>query len=638
MPPALILDEPRPDDGLDWQLWWRLWQRTRPHARQRRVVLVTSVLRAAQRPLVFWATAAVINGPIAAHDSAGTWLGSAGFLLLLLSAAVVLHLRQRSQHGFGEELVHDLRRDLFANLQRQPASYFHRTKLGRILSRVVSDLEATRRGVQLIVFIGQEFLQLAICGAMMLYLNWALFLMILAFTPFLLWSNGYFHPRLLRFSRIAAESQSRLTGVLAETVRGVRVIQGFSRQGHGELAFARQADRLAEENVTLASTSALYAPLLGLTGQLFLAALLLVGGYGALHGLAGMKIQSLVAFFFLPTSFFLSVQAAATYYPQILAAQVGAERVFQLVDLTPEWQDEADAHDLPDPRAAATDHPPRSKSGRDLATTPPDAGMRVEFRGVTFGYVPTRPVLHDFGLVVLPGQTVALVGHTGSGKSTVASLAAKFYLPTTGTVLIDGHDTRAIRSHSLRRQLGFVQQANFLFDGTVRSNLRFARPDATDLELEDAARRLDCFDLLRALPRGLDTEVGEGGASLSVGQRQLVCFTRALLADPRLLILDEATSAIDPVTEQRIQRALARLLVGRTSLVIAHRLSTVVQADVIVVLDEGRIVEQGGHHALLTRRGAYHALYREFVASGLAGERPATERRGGIGPVYLPPS
>lgn len=602
MPPPPIITEIPLDAGFDWQLARRLWQRTQPHARRRRILLITTVIRGVQRPLLFWAIAAVINGPIAAHDSTGTYLGTLGFLGLALSIAVVIHLRQRNQNEFGEQLVHDLRRDLFANLQRQPASYFHKTKLGRILSRVVSDLEATRRGVQLVVFISQEFVQLLVCGALMLYLNWALFLVIALFTPFVLWSNRYFHPLIHRFSRTAAESQSRLTGVLAEAVRGVRVIQGFTRQGRGEAVFASQAERLAEDNVVLASTSALYAPLLGITGQLFLAAMLLIGGYGALHGLAGLDIESLVAFFFLPTSFFLSVQNAATYYPQILGAQVGAERVFQLVDLEPEWEDAPDAHDLP-PAGAGS------------------AGLRVELRGLTFGYDPDRPVLHDVDLVVEPGQTVALVGHTGSGKSTIASLATKFYLPTRGAVLIDGHDTRALRSQSLRRQLGIVQQNNFLFGGTVRDNLRFARPDAGDAELEDAARRLDCLDLLQALPRGLDTEVGEGGSSLSLGQRQLVCFTRALLADPRLLILDEATSAIDPVTEHRIQRALARLLVGRTSIVIAHRLSTIVHADVIVVLERGRIVEQGSHRALLARGGAYHALYTEFVASGLAGEK-----------------
>jgi ATP-binding cassette subfamily B protein len=340
--------------------------------------------------------------------------------------------------------------------------------------------------------------------------------------------------------------------------------------------------------------------------------MLIVGGYGALHGFAGLKIESLVAFFFLPTSFFLSVQAAASYYPQILAAQVGAERVFQLIDLKPEWEDAPEATDLPDLRATAN----KSLSSR---------GARVEFHNVSFGYDPARLVLHNINFVAEPGQTVALVGHTGSGKSTIANLTAKLYLPTQGSVLIDGREIRTLRSEGLRRQMGIVHQTNFLFSGTIKENIRFGRPDATDAAVVDAARQLDCLDLLERLPRGLETQVGEGGTSISLGQRQLVCFARALLADPRILILDEATSSVDPVTEHRLQRALARLLVGRTSLVIAHRLSTIIRADQILVLDAGRIVERGTHRDLLAAGGKYRALYRQFVFAGLAGEERTTE-------------
>jgi ATP-binding cassette subfamily B protein len=588
-----------------------LYVRTHPHAAQRRIVFITTAIRAFQRPLLFWALAAVINGPIAAGKYRATLIWSLGFLLLAVSTAIVLHFRSRAQNEFGEFLVHDLRNDLFANLQRQPASYYHKTKLGRILSRVVSDLEATRRGVQLVVFIAQEFLQLAICSALMLYSNWSLFLIILGFAPLLLWCNRRLLPSLHDFSRVAAESSSRLTGVLAESVRGIRVIQGFTRQTRGQESFNVHADRLAEDNVRLASTSALYAPLLGLTGQIFIAAMLIVGGYGALHGFAGLKIESLVSFFFLPTSFFLSVQAAASYYPQILAAQVGTERVFQLIDLQPEWEDAPGARDLPDLRDTAN---------RSL----PSLGARVEFHNVSFGYNPERLVLHNINFIAEPGQTLALVGHTGSGKSTIANLTAKLYLPTHGAVLIDGHEIRTLRSEGLHRQMGIVHQTNFLFTGTIKENIRFGRPETTDTEVAEAARQLDCLDLFERLPRGLETQVGEGGASLSLGQRQLVCFARALLADPRILILDEATSSVDPVTEQRLQRALAKLLTGRTSFVVAHRLSTIVRADQILVLDEGRIVERGRHRDLLVAGGKYRALYRQFVFAGLAAKERTT--------------
>ena len=600
-----------PSDGVfDWRIYWRLLQLTHPYAKRRRIVLITTVVRAFQRPLLFWALAAVINGAVASGKYRSVLWGALGYAALALSTSLVAHFRQRNQNLMGESVVHDLRDQIFSNLQRQPMAYFHKTKLGRILSRVVSDIESVRRGIQLFFFIGQEFMQLIICGSLMAWYSWPLFLVILAFSPVLLWANRYFLPRIHHLSRAAAESSSRLTGSLAESVRGIRIIQGYTRQGRGAEAFGLHVTRLADDNVRLATESAFYAPLLGLTGQFFLAVLLLVSGYGALHGFKHLDIDSLVAFFFLPTSFFLSVQAAAGYYPGLLASQVGAERVFQLIDQKPEWEDSATAQPLRDPR----------KSLLTVRNGAPAQGAEVVFEAVGFAYDDGRPVLHGVGFTVRPGQTVALVGHTGSGKSTIVNLIAKFYCPTSGTVRVDGQDLYNVTSNSLRQQIGIVHQTNFLFTGSVLENIRFGRPDATDSDVAAAARQLDCLDLLESLPQGLHTEVGEGGGSLSLGQRQLVCFARALLANPRILILDEATSAVDPVTEYRLQRALARLLSGRTSFVVAHRLSTVVRADQILVLDQGRIIERGAHHQLLQLRGKYHTLYREFVFAGMAGE------------------
>ena len=297
----------------------------------------------------------------------------------------------------------------------------------------------------------------------------------------------------------------------------------------------------------------------------------------------------LIRFFFLANVFFSPIQILGNQYNQALTAMAGAERVFALLDRQPEWTDVDNAGPLP-----------------------PVVGA-VELKNVTFGYDPERPVLHDICLRAEPGETIALVGRTGSGKSSIINLIARFYLPQQGQVLIDGHDTRLISGDSLHHQMGLVLQQNFLFSGTVKENIRVGRPDAIDDEVVLACVPLDCLDLLATLPAGLETQVGERGAQLSLGQRQLVCFCRALLANPRILILDEATSSVDTLTEVRIQTALAKLLAGRTSFVVAHRLSTIRKADQVLVLEDGRVIERGNHLELIARGGAYAGMVRQFA-------------------------
>lgn len=563
---------------------------TRPYAAKRNWLLAMVVIRALQLPTLTWVVAAVIDGPIQHGDVQGVMQGAAGFGLLALSTQFVMHFRQRLSLELGEAVVCDLRTALFEHLQRMPLGWYQRTKVGRIISRMTSDIEDVRVGVQEVLFVSLvQLIQMIVAAACMLWYEATLFLIVLGLAPVLWFINRHFHQRLSEALRNMRRSFSRVTATLAESVLGVRVTQGFVRQEENARIFRDLAEDHSLYNTAVLRTHGLFLPLLDLNNQFFIAVLLIVGGNRVLNPGGGTSIGDMVSFFFMANMFFSPISVLGAQYNQAMTAMAGAERLFALLDTSPEWSDP--------PNAIPLTH----------------VTGRIEFDGVTFGYDPNRPVLHDIHFVAKPGQTIALVGHTGSGKTTITNLIAKFYLPTTGRILLDSQNLHDIQTESLHRHLGLVLQQNFLFQRSVADNIRIGRPHATDEEVAAAVRQLDCWDLLAGLPEGLQTRVGERGVSLSVGQRQLVCFARALIANPKILILDEATSSIDSQTERRIQNALRILLRDRTSFVVAHRLSTIRDADTVLVLDHGRIVERGRHAELLQQNGTYAALYRRFA-------------------------
>jgi ATP-binding cassette subfamily B protein len=579
-------DDQRP---LDLGVVRRLAAFTKPYARKRNVLVVLVAIRATQFPALGWAIAAIISGPIAARDEHGTLVAVSWLMVLVVSTIVVLHFRVKLALELGEAVIHDLRDALLRHIVSLPLEFFHRQRLGQLVSRLTSDLEAVRIGVKDVAFVGIVQLgSMFVAGVIMAVYDRLLFLVVATLVPVLALVIRQFRRKLIRAYRRSQESFSRVTATVAESIGGIRVTQAYARAKVNERLFDSLIHDHARHNVDAGRRAAVFVPLLEFNGQVFLAILLVVGGYRALHH--SIPFDVLVQFFFLSNFFFNPIAVLGNQYNQALTAMAGAERVFALLDTQPAWRDEQDAAALPVIQG------------------------RIEFRDVSFGYVAGRLALRDVSVVVEPGQTAAIVGPTGGGKSTLLALVAKFHVPSQGQILVDGNDLRRFTAHSLRKQMGNVLQNNFLFSGTVLDNVRFARPFATDEEVLDAARSLDVLDLIDAFPRGWETPLGERGSGLSLGQRQIVCFTRAMLAAPRLVLLDEATSAVDPRTEERLTAALARLLEGRTSLVVAHRLSTIRHADVVFVVEEGRIVERGSHDALLASSGAYEKLYRQFVA------------------------
>jgi ATP-binding cassette subfamily B protein/subfamily B ATP-binding cassette protein MsbA len=586
-PPFITQSEESLDKGYDPKVARGLLQFVKPYTGQMLLALAFMIFVAAASVSGPYFVKLAIDDGITAGDPAALKRIVLIFLAVSVLQLGVNYLRVRIMSRVGQHVLYDVRTAMFNHLQKLSLGFYNRYSVGRVITRVINDVGTLREFITWAVLAIVRNL-LGIIGTIiaMLTLNLKLSLLTFAVMPLMIWATIAFRKTARQNYRKVRAAVSWANSTLAENINGVRVVQAFSRQGHNYLNFQNFINRyFYETSLDAAKVASVYTPVVDVLGAVATAMVVYVGGTAVL----GESITPgvLIAFVLYVDRFFEPIRDLSRRFDTLQSTMAGGERILDLLNTEVEVRDAENAIEM----------------------QPISGG--VKFENVSFHYSddPTL-VLDQIDLTVDAGQTVALVGETGAGKTTIVKLLSRFHDPTAGSVLVDDVDLRVVTQRSLRKQMGMVLQDPFLFNGTVKENILFGRLSASDQDVIAAATAVGAHDFITGLRNGYETSVEEGGVLLSVGQRQLISFARALLADPRILILDEATSSVDIQTEQVIQAALAKLLRGRTSFVIAHRLSTITNADRIVVIHDGKIIEQGRHSELLARQGMYYELYK----------------------------
>lgn len=610
-------EDDRYSGSLDWGLWRRMVARAHPYRGSVTQMVIAGLFVAAIDALIPALTGQLVDEALGQQLNTTIWLYGAAYVaaFVMIGAAVVWFIVLAGRIATG--VARDLRRDAFAQMQELSFSFFDRRPVGWLVSRLMGDVSKVA-GLMPWFFLDVVWggSVIAMSTGMMLWLDARLAVWVLSIVPALAVVSVVFQRRLLASSREVRRTNSRITSAYAESIAGVRTTRALHREDASLREFQVETDSMFQHSVRRALQSALYLPMVVAIGSVGVGLALWRGGIRVGDDLS---LGTLIAFMQYARLFYEPIRELAGRFAELQSAQAAAERIATLLDTEPEIRDS------PEVRLAIE----QASGGGDRAEDGGDPRIEsVHFDSVDFSYVDNEPVLQGVDFSVRAGQTVALVGPTGGGKSTIVSLLARFYEAQGGAVRLNGVDHRKRSLHWLQSNLGVVLQSPHLFSGTVAENIRYGRLDASDAEVRAAAERVGAHAMVEALAEGYQTEVGEGGGKLSTGQRQLISLARAVLADPQIFIMDEATSSLDTETEAQVQAGIDAALEGRIAFVIAHRLSTIRNADQILVVAGGRIVERGTHEALLSARGHYAELHAQANAAHEVG---AAVR--GIGPA-----